>query len=576
MSVRWCLLMPESRRLVLALVCSVALVTGPAVAQVDGFAGPYLAGRAAATVRDYAAAGDYFHQALVRDPGNAQLQEFTLLSDIGEGDFDGALSVAKAMQREGQDSQLADLVLLVDGIQRAAWDEVRTELKGGPKISPLIDGLALAWGEVGAGRMSDALKAFDKLAESEPLRPFALYHKALALAAAGDFENAQAILGGDTGKAVRITRRGVEAQVEVLSQLDRNADAMTLISETFENDPEMDALRARLENGETLPFTVVHNATEGMADAFHGVASVLANGGGEDGFSLVYARMAEQLRPDFTEAVLMVAGMLERQGQYDLATVAYNKIPRDNPAFHVAEMGRASALYDGGKVEAALEAMAQLSKASPDVLSVQVAYGDMLRRQEKFADAAKSYDRAIALIDQPGPQHWPLLFARGIAYERSGQWPQAEADFRKALELSPGQPAVLNYLGYSYVEKHERLDEALGMIQRAVQAQPDDGAITDSLGWALYRLGRYEEAVNFMERAAELMPVDPVVNDHLGDVFWAVGRKLEAEFQWRRALSFEPEEKEAQRIRKKLSVGLDAVLAEEGLPPLVRTSGNAD
>ena len=106
------------------------------------------------------------------------------------------------------------------------------------------------------------------------------------------------------------------------------------------------------------------------------------------------------------------------------------------------------------------------------------------------------------------------------------------------------------------------------MIERAVQAQPDSGFILDSLGWALYRLGRYDEAVDHMERAAELMPVDPVVTDHLGDVYWAVGRTLEAEFQWNRALSFAPEDKDATRIRRKLKVGLDAVLAEEGAEPL--------
>ena len=141
-------------------------------------------------------------------------------------------------------------------------------------------------------------------------------------------------------------------------------------------------------------------------------------------------------------------------------------------------------------------------------------------------------------------------------------------DMRKALELSPDQPAVLNYLGYSFVDRGIKLDEALGMIQRAVAAEPDSGAITDSLAWAYFRLGRYRDAVEPMERAALLEPVDPVVTDHLGDVYWAVGRKLEAAFQWRRALSFDPEEKDAQRIRRKLEIGLDALWAEEGAPPI--------
>ncbi len=132
---------------------------------------------------------------------------------------------------------------------------------------------------------------------------------------------------------------------------------------------------------------------------------------------------------------------------------------------------------------------------------------------------------------------------------------------------------MLNYLGYSLVEEQRKLDEALDMIERAVAASPDSGYIVDSLGWVYYRLGRYDEAVMQMERAVELEAVDPVINDHLGDVYWAVGRKREAQFQWQRALSFiaygqTDTEAEPDRIRRKLEVGLDAVLEEEGAPPL--------
>ena len=122
------------------------------------------------------------------------------------------------------------------------------------------------------------------------------------------------------------------------------------------------------------------------------------------------------------------------------------------------------------------------------------------------------------------------------------------------------------------VEMEINLDEALEMIEQAVAARPDSGYIVDSLGWVLYRLGRYDEAVEHMERAVELMPIDPVVNDHLGDVYWSVGRVREAEFQWMRALSFvdeaEPGDAEPDRIRRKLEVGLDQVLDEEGSEPL--------
>ena len=166
-------------------------------------------------------------------------------------------------------------------------------------------------------------------------------------------------------------------------------------------------------------------------------------------------------------------------------------------------------------------------------------------------------------MPEPGPQHWAFYYARAIARERQNHWPDAEADFRFALKLFPDQPLVLNYLGYSLVEKQQNLPEAQAMIEKAVAQRPDDGYITDSLAWVLYRVGKFEEAVEPMERAVELLPVDPVLNDHLGDVLWMVGRKREAEFQWKRSLSFGPDEPGAERIRHKLDVGLDVVLAEE-------------
>ena len=161
------------------------------------------------------------------------------------------------------------------------------------------------------------------------------------------------------------------------------------------------------------------------------------------------------------------------------------------------------------------------------------------------------------------PNHWFLYYARGITLEREGKWDAAEADFRFALKLSPDQPLVLNYLGYGMVEKNINLEEAQQMIETAVAKQPNDGYITDSLGWVLYRVGKFAEAVSPLEKAIELMPVDPIINDHLGDAYWMVGRKLEAAFQWRRALSFEPEEADAARIRLKLEIGLDAVMNSE-------------
>ncbi|HBN31333.1 MAG TPA: hypothetical protein DD416_08955, partial [Rhodobacteraceae bacterium] len=321
-------------------------------------------------------------------------------------------------------------------------------------------------------------------------------------------------------------------------------------------------LLQRLNAGETLPISQVSNPVEGAAEVFFTLASVLS-GEDNDRFGLIYARLSEYLRPTSVESLLMVADMLSAQKQFDLAVESLNKVPSSHPEFYTAEIGRSEALQAAGKAEAAIEVLRGLTKTHKTIPTVFTSLGDALRRESRFPEATEAYNGAIALLPDVQPNHWFLYYARGITLEREGKWDAAEADFRFALKLSPDQPLVLNYLGYGMVEKNINLEEAQQMIETAVAKQPNDGYITDSLGWVLYRVGKFAEAVSPLEKAIELMPVDPIINDHLGDAYWMVGRKLEAAFQWRRALSFEPEEADAARIRLKLEIGLDAVMNSE-------------
>jgi tetratricopeptide (TPR) repeat protein len=192
---------------------------------------------------------------------------------------------------------------------------------------------------------------------------------------------------------------------------------------------------------------------------------------------------------------------------------------------------------------------------------VLVALGNVYRARKQYAEAAPIYGRAIARTPEGDPGLWPLYYYRGTAYERAKDWPKAEADLKKAMELVPdsqpiGKSQVLNYLGYSWVDQNINVDEAFKLLKRAVELNPRDGMIIDSLGWAYYRLGRYEDAVRELEKAAELKAGDPVINDHLGDAYWHVGRRLEAKFQWQHAKDSNPEPDDLKKIEEKLANGL--------------------
>jgi len=551
-----------TNRLITAIAAAATLFAAPVNAEPNH--GAYLAGRAAAAQFDFDEAAYWFGLALRDDPGNVFLLESALASMVGAGDVLGAASIAAAAEAAGVENQIIDMILDADAARTGDWDAYLTAHDNGRRVGPLVDGLSRAWALVGLGRMDEALPAFDEVIEGAGLRPFGLYHKALALASVGDHEGAASILTLTPQDGMPVTRRGLIALSQVLSQLGRNDEAVALLDQVFGPDPDLTltTLRSRLAAGEQVPFDIVSNATEGVAEIYFTVAGVL----GQDtpsSFTLIYARLAQALNPSDPEMSILAAELLTELGNLELAAAAYGQVAAGEPAFYEAEIGRAEAIRKSGDLALTTEILRNLVRSHPDRPLGHLSLANVLRRQSLFAPAEAAYTAALDRLSADDPRRWFALYMRGISHHNTDDWPAAEADFRAALALNPGQPQVLNYLGYTMVERRENLDEALAMIEQAIAAQPDNGAIVDSLGWALFVLGRTDESIAPLERAAELEAVDPIVNDHLGDAYWTVGRHLEAQFQWNRALSFDPEPDLAERIRRKLEVGLDEVLREE-------------
>lgn len=574
-------------RFFLSTVSALTLGVGFAVSlpapssQADSLAGAYLAGRNASVQNDYATAAQYYGRALAGDPGNVGLMEDATLAYLALGNIRQALPLAQSIVDLGHRSQAARMVIaagLIDEGDYATLADREVESDG---ISPWVDGLVKAWALIGADDIDAGMAQFDAIAEQAGMQGIVSYHKVLALGTLGRYAEAQALFDAGAPGAASRTRRGVLAQAEILSQLGRNDDALNIIRDSFAgtSDPELDALIAVLETGETLPFTLAPTTRAGLAEVFYTFSALLRAEQANDYYTLLYARMARYLRPDHIDALLLTADLLESLGQHQLAIDEYRAIASDDPAYHVAELGRAAALRRLDRGDQAIEVLAQLTRSHGDLAVVHSTLGDTLRAKGDDAGAIAAYTRALDLTPDDDTRAWFLHFSRGISESRLDDSIAAEADFRAALAINPDQPQVLNYLGYSLVEEQRKLDEALDMIERAVAASPDSGYIVDSLGWVYYRLGRYDEAVEQMERAVELEAVDPVVNDHLGDVYWAVGRKREAQFQWKRALSFldfaeTDTEAEPDRIRRKIEVGLDQVLSEEGAAPLKVANGD--
>jgi Flp pilus assembly protein TadD len=292
-----------------------------------------------------------------------------------------------------------------------------------------------------------------------------------------------------------------------------------------------------------------------LAEVFYGIGDALAGEGGLD-MGIIFLQFALYVKPDFPLAQVALASAYESAKKYDLELAAFENIPQDSPLWLSVQIQKAFALNSLERVDDAKALLEEIIAKYPKDVRPLDALGSIMRARERYAEARDYYTRALALIGRPTKEHWTLYYARGVSNERLKDWPAAEADLKQALELSPDESSVLNYLGYTWVDLNQNLKTAMDYIRKAVKLKPDDGYYVDSLGWAYYRLGNIQSAVEQLERAVELRPDDPVINDHLGDAYWQIGRKLEARYQWQQSLTLKPDKELIVSVEKKLKDGL--------------------
>jgi tetratricopeptide (TPR) repeat protein len=313
-----------------------------------------------------------------------------------------------------------------------------------------------------------------------------------------------------------------------------------------------------LKAGKKLP-PLADSAQTGAAEALYGIGASLTRRGGED-LALVYLQLALYLNPHHSLALLSLADLYETVKKPQMAITIYERVPSNSPLKRNAQIQLATDLNAVDRSDEAVKILKDVIAEDPKDVEAIMALGNIERARKKFAECGNTYGQAIDANAGDGEKpNWVLYYFRGICFERSKQWPKAEADLKKALELQPDQAHVLNYLGYSWIDQGINLDEAMKMIRRAVDQRPDDGFIVDSLGWAYYRIADYDNAVKNLERAVDLKPEDPTINDHLGDAYWRVGRKLEARFQWAHARDLKPDPDELPKIEAKIRDGLPDV-----------------
>jgi Flp pilus assembly protein TadD len=510
--------------------------------------GSYLAGRQARIDRDTGSAAAFYENALEKDPGNEIILEQTFLLEAAAANWSRATSLGKRVLKTDKAHRVARVVLGVVAFKNGDLAEATKhfdEAKKGP-ISDLTTNLSKAWVDLAAKRPDKAFKTLGSMKRADWALFYRHYHKGLIADLARKRSTA-----ADWIAEAYARHAAYHGDLKLAGQILR-----THISSAATH-PVSEALLADIKKRKKIPL-LAGDAAQGMAEVYYGIGDALTGEGGVE-IGTIYLQLALYLKPDFPLALRSLGEVHDAGRNYHLAIDAYDRVAKTSPIWMNVQIRKAYNLNSLEKTDEAVALLERLQKASPGQTRPLDALGSILRSHKRYKEAADAYARAINLVPKPTKQHWGLFYARGVSYERLNLWPKAEADLQKALELSPDQPLVLNYLGYSWVDQGRYLKKAMDLIRRAVELKPSDGYFVDSLGWAHYRLGNFPEAVKKLERAVELRPDDPVINDHLGDAYWRVGRRLEARYQWSQSLTLEPEKDEAEKTKLKLEKGLDAV-----------------
>jgi tetratricopeptide (TPR) repeat protein len=560
---------------VLMLVAT--LSASPSVAQSldDGYAGSrlgsYIAGRIARGANDTSAAVRFYREALKSAPGDPSIIEAAFLVEATEGHADRAILLANEIIREQPEHRLARAWLGIAAFKAGKLGTADRHFKAsaaGP-IGELTSALSRAWVAKRRGRTKLALSHLKYSQRAEWAQYYVRYHRALI----ADLSGQTVLAGQNFGRIFKSDARMPRITIAYLHHAAAAAKftlARTILDKNSEatsgaRHPAVAAVEAKILQRRRLPF-LVSNTTAGLAEVYYGLGEALTTEGGMQ-LGAIYLQMALFLKPDFDFALAALANVYETNEQFARANAVYDRISPRSTLQLLVKIRRANNLDSQDRTDEGLAVLKDLIRDHPEDLRPLEAMACMLRGRKRYAEAIKYYDAIIDMAGEPEPSHWTYWYARGTSYERIKDWPSAERDLLFANELNPDQPLILNYLGYSWVDRNMRLNEGLEFIEKAVQLKPDDGYIVDSLGWAHFRLGNYAKAVEQLERAVELRPSDPILNDHLGDALWRVGRIREAHYQWELALTLDPEPEEERKIREKLAKGLPPVGAIETAAP---------
>lgn len=544
----------------------------------ESVVGDYLSGRFAARTNEVGAAASAFDEAQKEFGGADDVLRRAFLYQLAAGNIDDAASLAgKVLENEDpEDDDLARLTLAAQAIRQEEYQKAQDALAANAAASYLSAPMTIlnAWAVAGAQGPQAALKVLAEK-DGETFRGFHPLHQALLFEQAGldnEAETAHQLSLATYGGLV-----GFDAYGAFLERTGDYSAAEEFYSRVAENSglARVIANRGlkRVEKQKASRAFADITPAQGSAIALYSFAQVILeqieeqrNAAEKSGFRigdpnydmpLALIRMALYLDPELDHAQWLAGRILNIYGDSENAIEMLKGVPPSSPYYEQAQIDVAAGLIELDRTDEALKVLSAASRRPDAVDEARFQYANLLMGEGRFDDAIKVFDGLIGKLPAEPPEDaWRFLVARAAAYLEEDEWPKAEKDLMRAVEIAPKEAVALNYLGYSWAERGENLEKAFDLIEQAVALEPNSGAYIDSLGWAYYQRGDYKNAVGHLEHAASLEPADPTITDHLGDVYWRLNRRIEAQYQWRHVLELEPDDRLRKSVEKKLEEGL--------------------
>ena len=525
--------------------------------------GEYLAGSYANYLEDSDARSTYYSRAFARAENDIPLGRRAMSSALTAGNIDLARTLAIEINQKDKKETMALMLLGEKAFKQGRHKQAQEIFNpaSGDLTMSIAMGIMQGWSYVAVDDMEKARETFRALGGGAYFQNLADLQIAKAEALKGNVDAAKAAFktAEENGQSATETRLAKARFLHSIGENDlalKELEAFSKQNGTFETGPVAAYILA-LKNGEKIEglLTPIQEASRAMTEpAYQFFVANRARDAGE-----VFLRIALSLDPRHDKAVLWIGDLLENTERSEEAMRLYKAVPEDSHYTVSAKLAQANVHFSNEEDDKAIKVLESLNAKHPSFVTRE-ALGRARLIRENYAEALPIYEMLVdSMSEEDLKANTQPLYFRGICYEREKQWDKAEADFKRVLAIEPDNADALNYLGYTWVDRGENLTEAFDMIRKAVELEPNSGAITDSLGWAHYKLGQYQDAKKQLEDAVALSPSSATIIDHLGDVYWKLGRFREAGYQWERALEFDPTDEERGNIKLKLKGQFEAV-----------------